>query len=253
MIIVNRRYTEMIQKIDPYSTEPLYYQLKEILRKNILSETWKSGEKIPTEKQLSKMFGVSTAVVRQAVSLLVEEGFLIKRQGKGTFVVDARIRQGPRKLTSFTEEMISMGFNPTSVILEKGIREADEKISEALKLETGSKVIMVRRLRLANGDPFGIQTFYTPEYIAPDFLENDLTQSLYKLLELKYGIKISSAQEKYYATILDKYECKLLKAKWPFAGFIVERVAYDTNNTPIEYTESIIRSDRYSVQVQLRK
>lgn len=239
--------------IDPYSTEPLYYQLKEILRKNILSGVWKSGEKIPTEKKLSENFGVSIAVVRQAVSLLVEEGFLVKRQGKGTFVVDARVRQGPRKLTSFTEEMSSMGFKPSSTVLEKGIKQADQKICSALRLEPKANVVMVRRLRFANDEPLGIQTFYMPEYVAPDFLENDLTQSLYKLLETKYGVRIVSAQEKYFATILDKYECKLLRVKWPFAGFIVERIAFDSTGSPVEYTESIIRSDKYSVQVNLRK
>lgn len=243
----------MPSMIDPYSTEPLYYQLKEALRKNILAGVWKSGEKIPTERQLSENFGVSIAVVRQAVSLLVEEGFLIKRQGKGTFVVDARVRQGPRKLTSFTEEMSSMGLKASSIVLEKGVKQADEKISNALKLELKANVLMVRRLRLANNEPLGIQTFYIAEYLAPDFLENDLTQSLYKLLETKYGVRIVSAQEKYFATILDRYECKLLKVKWPFAGFIVERITFDPTGSPIEYTESIIRSDKYSVQVNLRK
>jgi GntR family transcriptional regulator len=87
----------------------------------------------------------------------------------------------------------------------------------------------------------------------PNFFENDLTGSLYKLLEDRYGLKIRSADEKYYSTILDKHECKLLKVKWPFAGFIVERVAYDVTGNPIEYTQSVIRSDKYSVQIHLRK
>jgi GntR family transcriptional regulator len=239
--------------IDPYSTEPLYYQLKEILRKNILAGVWKAGDKIPTEKELSETFGVSTAVVRQAVSLLVDEGFLVKRQGKGTFVVDTRVRQGPRKLSSFSEEMAAMGLKPSSIVLEKGIKEADEKISKALQIQPKTRVIMVKRLRLANDEPLGIQTFYIPEYMVPDFLQNDLTQSLYELLETKYGIVIKSAYEKYYATILDKYECKLLKVKWPFAGFIVERSAFDATGSPVEYTESVIRSDKYSVQVHLRR
>ncbi|MFN3283657.1 MAG: GntR family transcriptional regulator, partial [Pseudothermotoga sp.] len=173
--------------------------------------------------------------------------------GKGTFVVDARVRQGPRKLTSFTEEMSSMGLKASSIVLEKGVKQADEKISNALKLELKANVLMVRRLRLANNEPLGIQTFYIAEYLAPDFLENDLTQSLYKLLETKYGVRIVSAQEKYFATILDRYECKLLKVKWPFAGFIVERITFDPTGSPVEYTESIIRSDKYSVQVSLRK
>lgn len=239
--------------IDPYSSEPLYYQLKEIIRNNIFSGTWKPGEKIPSEKQLAEKYQVSTAVVRQAISLLVEEGFLIKRQGKGTFVVDTRVKQGPRKLTSFTEEMSLLGYRASSIVLEKGVKEANEEIARIFKLEPGARLVEVKRLRLANGEPFGIQTFYTPEFLVPNFLENDLTQSLYKLLETKYGIRITSAYEKYYATILDKFECRLLKVKWPFAGFIVERTTYDPDGKPVEYTKSVIRADKYFVQVYLRK
>lgn len=235
------------------SKEPLYHQLKEIIRKNILLGVFNSNDKIPTEEELSKTFKVSKSVVRQAVSLLVQEGFLIKRQGKGTFVADFRITQGPRKLTSFTQEMQLKGLEPKTVLLEKRIIKANKKIADAFSIQIGTPVIMVKRIRFANNEPIGIQTFYTLEKLVPNFFENPLTQSLYNLLESKYGLKIVKADEKYYATILDKHESKLLKVKEPFAGFIVERIAYDISDIPVEYTESIIRADKYSVEIILRK
>lgn len=240
-------------KLNFSSHEPLYHQLKEIIRKNILLGVLKPGDKIPTEDELSETFAVSKSVVRQAVSLLVQEGFLIKRQGIGTFVVDTRIKQGPRKLTSFSQEMQMKGLIPKSIVLEKGIVEANKKVADALDVEIGTLVIMVKRVRFAKDEPIGIQTFYTLEKLAPNFLENDLSQSLYNMLESKYGLNIVKAEEKYYATILDNHECKLLKVKPPFAGFIVERIAYDISDIPVEYTESVIRADKYSVEIILRK
>lgn len=240
-------------KLDYSSKEPLYHQLKEIIRKNILLGVFLPGDKIPTEDELSETFGVSKSVVRQAVSLLVQEGFLVKRQGIGTFVVDNRIKQGPRKLTSFSEEMKMKGLEPKSVVLENGIIEANKKIAKALAIEIGTPVIMVKRIRYAQDEPIGIQTFYTLEKLAPDFFDNSLTQSLYNLLETRYGLHIVKAEEKYYATILDNHECKLLKVKPPFAGFIVERIGYDVSDIPVEYTESVIRADKYAVEIILRK
>ncbi|RKX48976.1 MAG: hypothetical protein DRP38_03755, partial [Thermotogae bacterium] len=92
-----------MEKLDRFSNVPLYHQLKEIIRRNILLGVWKPGDRIPSERELSKEYEVSLMVVRQALSLLVNEGFLVRKQGKGTFVVKSKIMQGPRRLRSFSE------------------------------------------------------------------------------------------------------------------------------------------------------
>jgi GntR family transcriptional regulator len=239
--------------IDHFSTLPLYFQLHQIFRNCILSGGWKPGEQIPVQHELASTYEVSLAVVRQAVQMLVNEGLLVKRQGKGTFVIDFRIKQGPKKLTSFTQELLTKGFKPGSVLLEQKVLQASEKYATIFTVTKETEIILVKRLRTIDGEPLGIQSFFCPLPYAPDFLHNDLCQSLYELLEKKYRIHIVRAEEKYYSTVLDEIESRILKVKSPFAGFYVERTSYDTAGRIVEYTESIIRSDKYCVQIQLEK
>lgn len=244
---------EIIGKLNHFADEPLYHQLKEIFRKNIILGNWIPGEKLPNQVELANMYGVSLAVVRQAVEHLVNEGFLLKRQGKGTFVIDSRIHQGPQKLTYLTEELSSKGLKAGSEVIESKIIPANERTSKIFSINPETPVVMIKRLRIMDNIPLGIQTFYCPKKFLPGILNDDLTSSLYEILSKNYGINIVSADEKYYATLLDRHECKLFKVRWPFAGFLVERTGYDLSGFPVEYTESIIRADKYSVEINLRK
>lgn len=244
---------DIIGKLDHFAGVPLYHQLKEIFRKNIILGNWIPGEKLPNQVELANMYGVSLAVVRQAVELLVNEGFLLKRQGKGTFVIDSRIHQGPQKLTYLTEELSSKGLRASSKVIKFKVEPANEMASKIFSVSLGTPMIIIKRLRIMDDIPLGIQTFYCPEKMLPGILQEDLTSSLYEILSKRYGIKIVSAKEKYYATVLDKHECELFGIKWPFAGFLVERTGYDLSGFPVEYTESIIRADKYSVEINLRK
>ena len=241
------------ERIDHYSQEPLHAQLTSIFKRNVLMDRWTPGEKIPNQEELCRIFDVSLAVVRQAVDKLVAEGFLIKRQGKGTFVIDPRIRQGPRKLTSFTQELKAKGSSPGTVVLDKGMEKASSKLAKIFEISTGDEVVRIKRLRLIDGEPLGIQTFFCPKALVPDLLSQDLTQSLYELVEKRYGLRIITADERYASIIIDEDLCGLLKVRNPYAGFHVERITRDIKGDAVEYTESIIRGDRYSVQVHLRK
>jgi GntR family transcriptional regulator len=240
-------------RIDLYSSESLHSQLTTIIKNYILSDRWQPGEKIPNQQELCEMFNVSLAVVRQAVEKLVSEGFLVKRQGKGTFVMDPRIRQGPRKLTSLTQELRARGSKVETEVLETSVEVPGARFARIFSLSGDEKLIRVRRLRLMDRSPLGIQTFFCPEKLFPDMLANDLTQSLYDLVEHYYGFKIIAADETYTSIIFGEAECKLLDIESPHAGFYVERIARGIDGHAVEYTESYVRGDRYSVQIHLRK
>src|SRR5690606_36617714 len=103
----------MIRKtLDFNSPLPLYYQLKDIFIEKIANSEWLSGEMIPPEPDLIDMFKVSRTTVRQAVHALVNEGRLVKRRGKGTFVISPRIESELGQLLGFTERMLLEGFKP---------------------------------------------------------------------------------------------------------------------------------------------
>ncbi|KUK80815.1 MAG: Transcriptional regulator, GntR family [Mesotoga prima] len=241
------------ERIDFFLSEPLHSQLTTIIKNDILTNRWQPGEKIPNQQELCEMFNVSLAVVRQAVEKLVSEGFLCKRQGKGTFVVDPRIRQGPRKLTSLSQELSARGSKVGAKVLTTAIETPGARLARIFGLSEKERIIRIRRLRLMDNSPLGIQTFFCPERIFPEMLSHDLTQSLYDLVEYVYGIKIVAADETYTSIILGESECKCLKVDFPHAGFYVERVSRGVDGSAVEYTESFIRGDRYSVQIHLRR
>ena len=184
---------------------------------------------------------------------MVNEGSLVKIQGKGTFVLEHRIKQGPKKLTSFTQELKSKGWVSSSKVVETKIITNDKALSTVFGIPPNEEIVKICRLRFIDGDPLGIQTFFCPHKIARDILEKDLGSSLYEMLENDYGLKIVSANEKYYATIIDEEKCSLLGVEYPSAGFFVERIGKDSLGRVLEYTESFILSDKYVVEIQLDK
>ncbi|MGC8778569.1 MAG: GntR family transcriptional regulator, partial [Candidatus Caldatribacteriaceae bacterium] len=155
---------------------PLYQQLKNILKGQILSGILKPGDQIPSETDLSRIYGVSQITVRQAVKSLVEEGFLYRKQGRGTFVASPKLRRRLPKLYSFSEDMVELGLQPSSKLLEETVIEADEELAELLRLPPSNRrVNKLVRVRIANGEPILIERTLIPVYLCPDLFTEDLT------------------------------------------------------------------------------
>ena len=237
--------------LDKNNPIPLYYQLKTILREEIENEKWNVDEKIPTEKELADLYHISITTARQALNALAIEGVLVRQQGKGTFVANKKINVGPTELTSFTEEMAKRGMKANSKVLHIGTSKADKRISRILKIPYGSNVTFIQRLRFADDEPIGIQNCYIPKDFVPNLKESDVFGSLYELLENKYQLKIANAIEKHSSILLEKHISNLLHLNYPAAGFMVERTVFLSNGKPIEFVESIMRGDKYSISINL--
>ena len=105
--------------LDANNTIPLYLQMKELIKSAILSREYKNGEQLPTEPELGEKYGVSRITVRKAVEELCREGFLVKKQGKGTFVKQRKIQRKMEHLLSFTQACESNGMVPSSSLLKR--------------------------------------------------------------------------------------------------------------------------------------
>jgi GntR family transcriptional regulator len=243
-----------LKVLDESDPLPLYYQLKILLKERIENNEWKAGSKIPTENELAKFYGTSMMTVRQAVGLLVNEGLLIKKQGKGTFVAPVKIQKGPHILNSFTEEMRQKGFEVKSKLLRFSKIIPDDDVRKVLNLSNDDQVYFIQRLRYADNEPIGIQsTNLACDAIEEELEGSELTGSLYELLEAKFGIQIKYADEFYSAILIDKEMAHLLSLSLPSVGFFVKRIGYTLDWKPIEYTESIMRADKYSISIKLQR
>jgi GntR family transcriptional regulator len=231
---------------------PLYHQLKTALLDKLKQGEWKPNDRLPTEDELGVQFGVSKATVRQALRDLAEAGQVRREQGRGTFVAEQKIQFGPRHLTSFTEEMRDFGLQSGSTVLEQGIVPATADLADQLRVAPGADLFRLRRLRLAGGEPMGLQTVHIAADLVPGLLGEDFAKaSLYETLERRYGLVLHHAAQKHFAVAVTAEEAVLLRVPEGAPALGGERLTFLHNGRPLELTCSVMRADRYQIRLKL--
>lgn len=244
----------MTTSLDKNSPVPLYYQLRTELEGRIKRGDWKPSEQLPTEDELAESYGVSKATVRQALRDLVQAELVRREQGRGTFVAETKIQFGPRRLASFTEEMRDFGLRSSSKVLSQGVIPADSGLAGKLNVAEGSDVYRIERLRVAGEEPMGLQTVHVPAHLAPGLLETDFaTASLYETLERRYRLVPDHASQTHFALALDARQAKLLQVAEDSPALGGERLTFLSSGQPLELTLSLMRGDRYQIQLKLER
>jgi GntR family transcriptional regulator len=140
----------------------------------------------------------------------------------------------------------------SSQVLERLERSASERVAEALQIPAGEDVFVLKRLRLADGEPMAIQTAYIPLKLVPQVINADMGHvSLYELLQSQYGLQPASARETYSAVLVDTTSCELLRVPPGSPVLAVERVTFQAAGKPFEFVQSLIRGDRYRIILEL--
>ena len=230
--------------LDASSELPLYRQVKDWLRAGIQRGWWPVGTVIPSERSLSESLGVSRATLRQAVTELGHEGWLIPHQGKGTFVAQPKLEQPLDRLRGFSENMRALGVVPSARVLSAQLQPATPEIAAALGLEEGEAVAQIRRLRLADGVALMVEACHLRYERTLGVLEADLSGSLYALLEQRYGICLGLGWETLEVRPAEARVWKALGIEPRSMTLYTERLARDEFGTPIEFTQRYARADR---------
>ena len=240
-----------LQKPDRRRPEPLWHQAEMSLRALIEAGEWGAGSQIPNEDRLGEMLGISRITLRHALRNLEEAGLLRREHGRGTFVRSATVVAGVRGLTNFTEEMKSLALTASTQLVEAHRIAATSEIADALEIAMGDTVVQLKRLRLGNTLPIGIQTSHLPEARVPGLFDDAANvQSLYRRLDEHCGIKPIKAKEAYRVGRVAEADAELIQLATNTPAFEVERIAYDSRG-PFEYTLSTMRADRYEIRSTL--
>lgn len=228
---------------------PLYVQLMEELETSIRNGVYKPGDKIMTEAEMTKEYGVSLITVRKAVGSLMEKGLVVRKQGKGTFVTKPKYSRNMKKLQSFTEMCEQMGVKPGAQVLENRLIMADKKVADRLGIEPGSNVVYISRLRLADGEPVQVEKSYFPLKYA-FLLEEDLNNgSMFECLKEKAGAKVASSEKMIELCRATAEEAALMDVKKGDYLLFVKSTAYDENGEPMYAGIQLINGDRFSLYV----
>lgn len=240
--------------IDKSSYIPYYRQLVDLLRGEI-HQKQAAGERyqLPSENDLAERHGLSRATVRHALDELERQGWIYKQKGVGSFAPARRVEQELTHLVSTTEDMRQRGWNLQTRLLSLRQLPAPAQIAEALNLAAEARLFELRRLRLVDGAPASLQTAYLPAELCPTLEQDDLTASLYNLLESRYGLRLWTGREMLRARAAAVEEAELLDTEPGAPVMYAERITYAVDGTAVEYLEAVWRGDCYDFKVSLAR
>ncbi|MGX1194445.1 GntR family transcriptional regulator [Metabacillus sp. SLBN-84] len=240
----------MIQKNSPL---PIYYQLEEAIKEAIQNQELTPGQMIPSEREYAEKYGISRMTVRQALSNLVNDGFLYRQRGKGTFVAHQKIEQPLQGLTSFSEDMRSRGLEPSTRVISFKEVPASHDLASKLEVEAGTSLFELKRIRLADQLPMAYEMLYISKETAPDLTEKIAQSSIYEYVENKLGLKIHHGRQVLEASIARRTEAEMLQVEEGAPVLMIERRSTLESNKPLEVVKSVYRADRYKFTIDMER
>jgi GntR family transcriptional regulator len=224
---------------------PLHHQVYLDLKSALDDGTWAVGDQLPPERELAARYGCSLITVRRALDELTREQRLERTRGRGTFVLPPLLDRDIADTLSFTEEMRQRGLAPETRLVSAGPAVASETIADALGLPVGAPVLRLERLRLAAGTPLLFEQANLPARRFPGLLAEDLEHgSLYDILATRFGARVTRAREALEPVLLHAREARLLGVSSGRPALLIEGVAFDDDDTPVEFSRTYVRGDR---------
>lgn len=237
--------------LDTNAQLPLYKQLKEIIKTKINTGEYTENEQIPTEPEIIERYGVSRITVRKAIEELVTEGYLVKKQGKGTFVSSHKVFRKFEEtgVSGFSELCRTNSFEASSIVLQEQIIPANEELANKLAIEKGADVLYIQRKRMANGVPILLEN----NYFSLDrfgFLQGeDLRGSLYAILRDRDIQPINSGETTLEIVTADDVIAKAINVSIGTPFFYMQTVIKDQNMVPIHFGKQFYLGDAYIFSV----
>lgn len=247
------RPSERPLHVDRTSPLPLHVQVKQELKDRIARRTWKAGDLIPGDVELCEQLGVSRTTVRQALTELAHEGWVVRERGRGTFVAPPKLTERAfERLSGFFEDMVALGHPPVSQVLRQEVGPADKPIASRLNVAPGTPIVQIERLRFVADEPVVLTTTYLPMSLVPGLEKADLTRrSLYEFLETECRLSLARGQRTIEAVAADERCAKLLRVRKGAPLVLLQSISYLEDGRPIEYYLAHHRGDRSRFEVEL--
>lgn len=240
--------------LDRHSGVPFYLQIQTMLLEQVRTGALPPGSSLPSEHEIARIFRVSRMTARHALKALSDLGITYTLWGKGTFISSAKLEKDVRQVASFTDEMRSMGFKPSSQLLSCEIVRADQEAADVLHVSRRDELVSVKRIRFANSSPMALEWSRIPRRFCPDLVERFVPgASLYETLYEHYGIRMHVADEIVEAGLATDEVAKLLDATKKAPVFLFTRTSYLPSGEPIEFVKSVYRGDRYKIVNRLTR
>lgn len=231
--------------------KPRYIELCNTFRGLIQTGEYKYGDSFPPERELEVTYGMDRKTIRKALNVLVDEGLLIRIQGKGTFVNNPKIDYSMKKNVGFRHLLEQQGISNTTKTISITKEQAGYRVSKALGVDRSSLVYKIVKQRLAEGEPLAYETTYVRDGLFSGI--EDIDFDVYSLYEYytQHGHKPVQVKEWIDAVEVINPEAKYLGVEEGETVFLVTNITKDADGTVIEFTRSYTNSSRINLSTQL--
>jgi GntR family transcriptional regulator len=249
-----------MQPLERNGNIPLVYQLGAAVREKIVRGEYRLDQPIPTEEELQKFYGVSRTTVRLALAKLVNEGYIRRQQGKGTYVnprglvTKGRLKPLSRDLfgvKSTTQIIQSAGMKGSTEVRRFGRGLPSEDVAERLGISQRDPVLHFERVRYANDKPLVLEKSWIPAAQCPDLRREDVKGSLYAVLFKKYHHHIAAAHQSLRAILASESDARILCLQIGDPVMLVHGVTYLDDGRAIEVQESHFRAESIEFIIEL--
>lgn len=238
---------ETALRLDRETAIPLYHQIAEGLGNVITDRGLPPGTRLPTERDLAQLAGVSRMTARQALAQLADLGRIVIRHGQGIFVAEPKIATSALYLQAFSEAVADLGKRVTTEVVEQSISPAPASVARDLGISAGEPVVRLVRLRAIDGDPVLLETSqFAAERFAALATLDLADRSLYRVLARTFGVELTHATEAIEAAQIGEADARFMTLHPTAPALIVSGVAWE-HDTPVERFRSVYRGDRFQL------
>lgn len=235
---------------------PLYVQLEQILKSKIVTGELLPGERIPSEKEIAETYGVSSITARQAVLNLVQEGLLLRQQGKGTFVT--KLKPKVKNIMTLNvsgdfSDVVPEGLLSQKVkVLDICKMNSTKRIASTLDIEEGEQIVRTRRTRGDNGVVLSYIKNYLPLHIGEKIKEKDLrNQLMLHVLRKKLGLPLQAGVQFITAVVADYEIASALSVSISSPVLYLETIIYIEGEIPVNFVQTFYRSDQFKYTLKI--
>lgn len=233
---------------------PLYEQIKDIVRTHILEGNFQPNQKMPSESEMMATYGVSRITVRRALNDLQNEGLIFRVHGKGTFVSRPRAFQDLGSLQGFGVAMRQMGYESHSRVLSIRKLTPANTILDALRLARGTEVTELRRLRFLNREPISVDVTYLSSSLGERLAKADLAgRDVFVILENDFQITLGHADLQLSSTLADETLAAQLRVAEGSPILTIDRTVFTADGHPLEFEHLYYRGDAFQFKFRVAR
>jgi GntR family transcriptional regulator len=240
--------------LDQVSSRPLYHQLKDLIRESIAQGRLGPHDRVPSEHDLVRAYGVSRVTARQALVDLAREGLLFRVQGKGSFVARPPVVQRLNSLKGLIEEMAALGLESASRVLRAERIAASVEVARRLDVGEGEPIFEIRRVRTVDGEPVSLDISFFPFDVGQRLAREDLVgRDIFWLLENSCGLPLGAADCQIGAVAARPDIAQPLGIDNGAPLLFLERLTYAETGRPLDYEHLYVRTERFRYGMRLTR